>query len=97
MRILYCTNQLAVHGGIERILSQKINYLLEQNEFEVFLTTFEQFQNPYLYPLGNNLKRYDLRINYNKNHSYFHPKNLFKVVKHYLKLRSLIKKIQPDI
>ncbi|MEL1240112.1 glycosyltransferase family 4 protein [Flavobacterium flavipallidum] len=97
MKILYCTNQLSTHGGIERMLSQKINFLLQQNKDEVFLATFEQLGMPDVYPLDNKLTRFDLAINYHKNRSYFHPKNLVKILKHYFKLRRLIKKIQPDI
>lgn len=97
MKILYCTNQLSTHGGIERMLSQKINFLLQQNEDEVFLATFEQLGMPDVYPLDNRVARFDLAIHYCKNKSYFHQKNLFKILKHYFKLRSLIKKIQPDI
>lgn len=97
MRILYCTNQLSTHGGIERILSQKINYLLQQKHYDVFLTTFEQSNLPDVYPLDSKLFRFDLDINYHSNQSYFHPKNLLKIVKHYFQMRRLIKKIQPDI
>lgn len=96
MKILFCTNQLSVHGGIERILSQKINYLLNDG-YEVFLTTFEQSNKPDVYSLDSKLSRFDLAINYHTNRSYFHPKNLLKIVKHYFSLRSLIKKIKPDI
>lgn len=96
MRILYCTNQLSNHGGIERILSQKINYLLN-NGYEVYLITFEQSSEPDVYPLNNKLTRFDLGINYQSNYSYFHPKNLIKILKHYFRLQRLIKKIQPDI
>ncbi len=97
MRILYCTNQLSTHGGIERILSQKINYLLQQKHYDVFLTTFEQSNLPDVYPLDSKLFRFDLDINYHSNQSYFHPKNLLKIVKHYFQMRRLIKKVQPDI
>ncbi|OYX85616.1 MAG: hypothetical protein B7Y83_04155 [Flavobacteriales bacterium 32-34-25] len=96
MKILYCTNQLYAHGGIERMLSQKINYLLNEDH-KVYLSTFEQSKRPDIYPLNNKLSRVDLEINYHNNCSYFHPKNLIKILKHYFRLRGLIKKIQPDI
>lgn len=97
MKILYCTNQLSTHGGIERMLSQKINFLLQQNKDEVFLATFEQLGMPDVYALDDKLARFDLGINYHKNRSYFHPKNLVKILKHYFRLRRLIKKIKPEI
>ncbi|MBX9888378.1 MAG: glycosyltransferase [Flavobacteriaceae bacterium] len=96
MRILYCTNQLYVHGGIERILSQKINHLLDEGH-EIFLTTFEQCDRPDVYPLVHKLSRFDLQIKYQTGYSYFHPKNLSKVIKHFFRLRQLIKKIKPDL
>jgi glycosyltransferase involved in cell wall biosynthesis len=38
-----------------------------------------------------------LQIKYESGYSYFHPKNLRKVVKHFFRLRQLIKKIKPEL
>ena len=96
MRILYCTNQLSVHGGIERILSQKINHLLEEGH-DIHLITFEQKNDPDVYPLNSRVSRIDLQIKYDNKRSYFHPKNLISILKHYSRLKNKIKKIQPEL
>ena len=42
MKILYLFRSLAVWGGIERILVDKMNYLSEQPEVEVYMLTSDQ-------------------------------------------------------
>jgi glycosyltransferase involved in cell wall biosynthesis len=97
MKILYCTNQVNTHGGIERILSQKINFLIQEFGFEIYLLTFEQKNKKFVYELNDKLIHNDLNINYIEQISYFHPKNLLKVLKHYFKLKNAINKIKPDL
>ena len=97
MRILYCTNQLYVHGGIERILSQKMNALVQDYGHEVYLLTFEQKDQNFVYNLNKKIIFNDLRINYLSGKSYYNPKNIIKIVKHFFKLKSAITRIKPDI
>ena len=66
MKILYYTDQTYLHGGIERVLANKINYLLEQEDIEAFLITTEQKSNKHCYSINNRLKQVDLKINYNR-------------------------------
>jgi glycosyltransferase involved in cell wall biosynthesis len=86
-----------LHGGIERVLANKINYLVEQEHAEVFLITTEQKNNKHCYNINNKLKQVDLEINYNRNISYFNPKNFLKIFKHFFKLNAAINKIKPDV
>ncbi len=97
MRILYCTNQLYIHGGIERILSQKMNALVQDFGHEVYLLTFEQKNQNFVYDLNSKIIFNDLRINYLSGKSYYHPKNIIKIVNHFFKLKSAISRIKPDI
>ena len=97
MKILFLTDQLYLHGGIERILSQKINYLIDHYAHDVYLLTTEQKNNNPIYDLNSKLNKADLAINYNRKISYFHPKNLLKILFHFFKLYRVITKIQPDI
>lgn len=97
MRILYCTNQISAHGGIERILCQKINYLIKQKGYEVILATYEQAGNNPVYFLEKETQHIDLAINYVSHLSYFHPRNLLISFRHFFLLKALIKKHQPDI
>ena len=97
MKILYLTNQLHLHGGIEKMLSQKINYLIEELGHEVILCTSEHKNNSLVYPLSDKLKHIDLGINYIRSKSYFHPKNLLKSTKHFKALKATIKNEKPDV
>ena len=97
MKILYLTDQYYLHGGIEKISSQKINYLIEEFQYEVILCTSEHKNKPYVYLLNDRVNHIDLEINYDRSKSYFHPKNVIKAFKHYKKLKQTIKSFQPDI
>ena len=97
MKILFLTDQIYHHGGIERILSQKINYFIDFYKHDVYLITTEQNSKNPVYNLDNLLNLIDLSINYNREISYFHPKNLIKSIAHFFKLNKEINKIQPDL
>ncbi|MBC7641844.1 MAG: glycosyltransferase family 4 protein [Flavobacterium sp.] len=97
MKILFLTDQMYLHGGIERILSQKINYLIDFYQQDVYLITTEQKNQISVYELDKSLIWKDLSINYHREISYFHPKNLIKIFSHFKKLKRFIKLIQPDL
>ena len=97
MKILYVTDQLYLHGGIEKMLSQKINYLIAIYGYELVLCTSEQRNHDFVYGLDPRLKHIDLGINYYRELSYFHPKNLLNGITHFNALRKLIKKEKPEI
>jgi len=97
LKILYLTNQFHLHGGIEKMLSQKINYLIEELGHEVILCTSEHKNNSFVYQLSDKLKHIDLGINYIRSKSYFHPKNLLKSTKHFKALKATIKNEKPNV
>ncbi|TXK75412.1 glycosyltransferase [Mesonia sp. HuA40] len=97
MKILYLNNQFYLHGGIEKILSQKVNYLIEEYQYKVILCTSEHKNQSYVYPLNKSVNHIDLEINYNRSKSYFHPINLLKAFKHFIRLKRTIKKLKPNI
>tara|TARA_R110000868_G_scaffold411734_2_gene708268 strand:- start:3372 stop:4496 length:1125 start_codon:yes stop_codon:yes gene_type:complete len=95
MRLIYVTEQLYLHGGAEKILTQKLNYWADVYNYDVLLITSEQNNNPICYPLSKKVKHIDLNIGYN-NGSYFNFKNIIKFPKHFVKLRKEIKKFNPN-
>lgn len=97
MKILYVTDQMYLHGGIEKMLSQKINYWISYYGYEVLLCTSEQRNKEFVYATDAKLQHIDLGINYSRQSSYFHPKNIIRSISHFTALRKLIKKEQPDI
>lgn len=94
---MYITDQIYKHGGGERVLTNKSNYLIEKNWAEVYIVTSEQKDMTPCYPINSKAIFKDLGINYNRELSYFHPYNYRKIVKHFFKLKKTIKEINPDV
>lgn len=100
MKILYLTGQLALHGGIERVTTMKLNYLAEHTDHEVYLCTSEQGSRPFIYPISTKVHYHQLKVKaktpvrpvcfgmITKLHSYYNNILLWK---------KEIKRIAPDI
>ena len=56
MRILYLTDQIYLHGGIEKVLSQKANYLADVLHHEVTIITYRQFDDPIFFEFSDKIK-----------------------------------------
>lgn len=97
MKILYLTHQTYLHGGIEKVLSQKANYLAEVAGDDVIIVTCSQQNKLPVYAFSGKIKMIDMEINYENGKSYFHPDNLFKIPQHRTALKNIMRQIQPDI
>ncbi|MFD0836292.1 glycosyltransferase [Mariniflexile aquimaris] len=97
MKIIYYTDQIYLHGGLERVLANKLNYFSNNTDFELHVITFQQKNNPPCYTLPKNVQLHDLDIDYNRTISFLNPLNLKLSLQHYLRLKRKIKFIQPDI
>jgi len=97
MRIMYITDQMYLHGGVEKMLAAKINSWIQDFGYEVILITSEQKNKDFIYQLDSRLKHVDLGIDYQREKSYFHPANLQKVFGHVSKLKNKILEFKPDI
>jgi glycosyltransferase involved in cell wall biosynthesis len=97
MKILYCTDQLFLHGGVEKITTHKLNYLSKKSGYEITICTFQQQNKPFVYELNKVINHHDLNVNYNRNKSYFSPFNFFRLFFHFIKFILFCKKIKPDI
>lgn len=97
MKIVYSTDQVYLHGGIEKMLAQKLNYLVSIHNVEVHLITTEQKEKPYCYPISDKVIHHDLGINYVRTKSYFSPVNFKKVPKHIKKLKNKLNDIKPNV
>ena len=64
MKILYIFRSLAVWGGIERILVDKMNAFVQQESTEVYMLTTDQGQHPIPYHINENVIIEDLNINF---------------------------------
>lgn len=97
MRIIINTDQIYLHGGIEKVLSTKANYWANLTNVEVFFVTTEQLNEAPCYPLDKKINLIDLGINYNRNKSYFSKENIFKAFKHYREQKKLFKNLKLDV
>lgn len=97
LKILYCTDQLYKHGGIERVTTTKLNGWVEKTNNSLHLVTTEQKGNPFCYELDNRVNIYDLQVNYNREISYFKISNLKKTLIYIDRLRKLIQSLKPDV
>ena len=101
MRILYITDALAVWGGIERVLRDKANYLVEHYGYDVHIVTTDQGSHPIPYPLDKRVKIHDLDIRFHHQYRYSGLKRILT----YWKLQRLFKQrfktcideISPDV
>ena len=97
MKIVYYTDQVYLHGGIEKVLAQKLNYFSSFSNYELHLVTTEHKGKPYCYPISNIVLHHDLEINYDRSKSYFNPVNFKKVPKHIKRLKAKLDEINPDV
>ena len=101
MKLLYCIKGLYNSGGMERVLTDKINYLSQNYNHEIYVVTTEQKGRNIFFPLNKEIKHINLGINYlddiNKN---FFKRILIYIKKqkeHEKKLKEIVEKIKPDI
>lgn len=66
MKIIYCIPQLYRLGGMERIVSIKMNLLVKEG-YDVSVITTDQGNRPFYFELDKRIKHYDLNINYEQN------------------------------
>ncbi len=98
-KIVYCIPALANSGGMERVLSLKANYLVNQG-YDVSIITSDQMERKVFFPLDRRIKCYDLGINHEKSNGSFVKKLLgypIRHIKHKRELTKLLKKLKVDI
>lgn len=100
MKILYLTGQIKYQGGIEKVLSMKMNALAEHFGHDVYLITYEQGGKDFVYPISSKVHYYDFQLNYDvaiHKKGLFAPRNIIKGIKHLFLLKKALKEINPDV
>lgn len=97
MRILFTTDQVYLHGGIEKVLAEKANHFADVYGYDVYILTTEQKGNPPCYRLSEKVTLIDLAVNYERHKSYLSMANLKKILPHYTKLNKCIGKLNPNV
>lgn len=75
MKIVYVYDAIACIGGVERILIDKMNYLAEVYDYEVYLITAAQGKHPFSFPLSDKVKHIDIDARFHVQYQY--PKRLW--------------------
>lgn len=70
MKLLYIEYSLAIHGGIERVLTDKINWLVEYGGCEVCLLLANQGNHPIVFSLHPKVEVHDLGIMFHQMYQY---------------------------
>lgn len=97
MKVLFSTDQIYLHGGIEKVIAEKANYFAQLPGVEVFILTTEQNGKAPCYPLDDAIQLLDLSVNYDRSQSYFSKANLGRIWKHYRRQKSMLGNVQPDV
>lgn len=83
MKVIYCTHSICNPGGMERVLLNKIDYLVKHANWEILLITTDQKGRAPFYPFPKKVKIVDLGINYSEDNA----KGVFTKILNYLRKR----------
>ena len=101
MKILYITDALAVWGGIERVLCDKMNYIVNNTDHEVFVVTADQGNHPIPFLVGDRIHVIDLDIRSHRQYKYKGVKRILQYYKYGRlykeRLKECLDKLCPDI
>ena len=85
MKLIYCTHSICNPGGMERVLLNKIAYLVKHTDWEIVLITTDQKNRPSFYPLPEGVRWMDLDINYSDDND----KGTIQKIKGYLRRKKI--------
>ena len=101
MKILYQIHSTYNPGGMERVLLNKVKYLVEKQGWEVVVVTTDQHGRPSFYPFPDSVRMIDLGINYSDDNGKPFLKKLAGYFRrrqeHKKRLEGLLKKERPDV
>lgn len=101
MRILYVTDALAIKGGLERVLVDKVNWLVENAGDEISILTINQGGRPIAYSLNPKANLIDLDIPFHCQYRYYGWRRLVEVSRLHHQFREelhhQLKSLRPDI
>ena len=100
-KILYVVDAIVNHSGLDRVVIEKLNWLVENSQFEVFLLTFNQGSLPFSFSLHRQINHVDLGIMTYRAFRYSGLKRLlyrYKIQRLLRRgIRQYIHEISPDI
>ena len=100
MKIIYCIAGTYNSGGMERVLANKANYLVNCG-YEVHIVTTDQRGQQPFFPIDSRIVCHDLDVNYEVNNGKSFLNKLvhypFKQLNHKKRLTALLKQLKADI
>ena len=101
MKIVYCIHGTFNSGGMERVISNKVNYLVNLPNYEVYIVTTGQRGRPHFYEISPKVKCIDLDVNYSEttdgNPIARMIESGIKYFRHKARLKKLLFKLKVDI
>ena len=100
-KLLYINDALAITGGLERVLTDKVNWLSAQKGYSVSVLTVNQGSHPLAFPMSDDVSYQDLNIQFQTQYQYSGIRKM--MVAHRLhrffrtRLIEKINEIAPDI
>lgn len=88
MKLIYCIHSVCNPGGMERVLLNKVTYLVRNLGWDITVVTTDQKGKAPFYPFPKEVRMVDLDINYSDDNS----KNVFRKITGYLYRKQLHKK-----
>ena len=65
-RIVYLVGDLSYPNGMSRVLSQKVNYLAENTDYELYVVLTEKASCPWYYELSSRIKHVNFDLNFDE-------------------------------
>lgn len=100
-RITYIVGDLSYPNGMSRVLSQKVNYLAEHTNYELYVVLTENASKPLYYKLSPKVQYINFNLNFDRLYQLPLFKRLFSYLKKQRKYRRLLTEyllqIRPDI
>lgn len=87
MKLIYCICSIYNPGGMERVLLNKVKWIVSNKDWDVTIVTTDQHSYPPFYPFPDGIRMIDLGVNYSEDND----KNVFAKIFGYLRRRKLHK------
>jgi hypothetical protein len=100
MKIVYCISGMFKSGGIERVITNKVNYLVAHG-YEACIITTDQAGRPDFFPIDERVERIDLGLNYDQYDELPTWKRYWKTWRlrslHKARLEEALKQLRADV
>lgn len=101
MKILYLIHSTCNPGGMERVLLNKVRYLVEEKGWDVTVVTTDQHERSPFYPFPEEVNMVDLGVNYSEDNGKPFLKKLLGFLKkrrlHKKRMTEVLAQVKPDV